>query len=135
MEVVIVADEVAAGEVVADVIADRLAAGPAVLGLATGSSPLGAYRALIARHRRGEVSFSGARAVLLDKDDPSKVIGRTSQPILAAKDQDREGYVPNVVYSCGALKHGDTIFMPYGIADSSVGFAFVPIKDMLAAMK
>ena len=74
-------------------------------------------------------------AVLLDKDDPSKVLGRTSQPILAAKDQDREGYVPNVVYSCGALKHGDTIFMPYGIADSSVGFAFVPIKDMLAAMK
>ncbi len=59
-------------------------------------------------------------AVLLDKDDPSKVIGRTREPLLAAKDQDREGYVPNVVYSCGAVRHGDTLFLPYGIADSSI---------------
>ena len=90
---------------------------------------------LLLTHGVGAMRKYSIGAVLLDKDDPSKVIGRTSQPILAAKDQDREGYVPNVVYSCGALKHGDTIFMPYGIADSSVGFAFVPIKDMLAAMK
>ena len=73
-------------------------------------------------------------AVLLDKDDPSKVIGRTREPLLAAADQDREGYVPNVVYTCGAILHGDVLFMPYGIADSSVGFAFVPVKEMLAAM-
>ena len=90
---------------------------------------------LLLTHGVGAMRKYSIGAVLLDKDDPSKVIGRTKQPILAAKDQDREGYVPNVVYSCGALKHGDTIFMPYGIADSSVGFAFVPIKDMLAAMK
>ena len=89
---------------------------------------------LLLTHGVGAMRKYSIGAVLLDKDDPSKVIGRTKQPILAAKDQDREGYVPNVVYSCGALKHGDTIFMPYGIADSSVGFAFVPIKDMLAAM-
>ena len=89
---------------------------------------------LLLTHGVGAMRKYSIGAVLLDKDDPSKVIGRTRQPILAAKDQDREGYVPNVVYSCGALKHGDTIFMPYGIADSSVGFAFVPIKDMLAAM-
>jgi predicted GH43/DUF377 family glycosyl hydrolase len=62
-------------------------------------------------------------------------IGRTPQAILAAKDQDREGYVPNVVYSCGALRHGDALFLPYGIADSSIGFAFVKITEMLAAMK
>ena len=63
-----------------------------------------------------------SRFKLLDKDDPSKVIGRTPEPLLAAKDQDREGYVPNVVYSCGAIRHGDKLFLPYGIADSSVGF-------------
>ena len=42
--------------------------------------------------------------------------------------------MPNVVYTCGAMRHGDTLFMPYGVADSSVAFAFVPIKDLLAAM-
>ena len=73
-------------------------------------------------------------AVLLDKRDPAKVIGRTSQPILAAKDQDREGYVPNVVYSCGAIRHGDDLFLPYGIADSSIGFAFVAVSEVLATM-
>jgi predicted GH43/DUF377 family glycosyl hydrolase len=72
--------------------------------------------------------------VLLDKQDPSKVIGRTVRPILAAADQDREGYVPNVVYTCGAIRHGDTLFVPYGVADSSVAFAFIPISTILAEM-
>ncbi|MEG3164632.1 glycoside hydrolase family 130 protein [Sphingomonas sp. PB2P19] len=89
---------------------------------------------LLLTHGVGAMRKYSIGAVLLDKDDPSKVLGRTTQPILAAKDQDREGYVPNVVYSCGALRHGDTIFMPYGIADSSVGFAFVKIKELLGAM-
>ncbi|MEG8052981.1 glycoside hydrolase family 130 protein [Sphingomonas aerolata] len=90
---------------------------------------------LLLTHGVGAMRKYSIGAVLLDKDDLSKVIGRTQQPILAAKDQDREGYVPNVVYSCGALRHGDALFLPYGIADSSIGFAFVKITDMLAAMK
>ena len=73
-------------------------------------------------------------AVLLDKDDPSKILGRTSQPILSAADEDREGYVPNVVDSCGGMHVGDDIFLPYGVADSSVAFAFVAIPDLLDAM-
>ena len=89
---------------------------------------------LLLTHGVGAMRKYSIGAVLLDKDDPSKVIGRTREPILAAKDQDREGYVPNVVYSCGAIRHGNTLFLPYGIADSSVGFAFVPIKELLAAM-
>ena len=89
---------------------------------------------LLLTHGVGAMRKYSIGAALLDKDDPSKVLGRTREPILAAKDQDREGYVPNVVYSCGAIRHDDHLFMPYGIADSSVGFAFVPIKDMLAAM-
>ncbi|WP_210359291.1 glycoside hydrolase family 130 protein [Sphingomonas beigongshangi] len=89
---------------------------------------------LLLTHGVGAMRKYSIGAVLLDKDDPAKVIGRTVEPILAAKDQDREGYVPNVVYSCGAIRHGDTLFLPYGIADSSVGFAFVKITEMLAAM-
>lgn len=90
---------------------------------------------LLLTHGVGAMRKYSIGAVLLDKVDPSKVIGRTRQPILAAADQDREGYVPNVVYTCGAIKHGDTLFMPYGIADSSVGFAFVSIGEMLEAME
>ena len=89
---------------------------------------------LLLTHGVGAMRKYSIGAALLDKRDPSKVIGRTQQPILAAKDQDREGYVPNVVYTCGAMRHGDKLFMPYGIADSSVGFAFVEIKELLAAM-
>jgi predicted GH43/DUF377 family glycosyl hydrolase len=74
-------------------------------------------------------------AVLLDKDDPSKVIGRLAEPLLSPADEDREGYVPNVVYTCGAIRHGEFLFMPYGVADSSVGFAFIPIDGLVAAMR
>jgi predicted GH43/DUF377 family glycosyl hydrolase len=74
-------------------------------------------------------------AVLLDKEDPSKVIGRTPNPILSAADEDREGYVPNVVYTCGAIRVGEDLFLPYGVADSSVCFAFVAIGDILAQME
>jgi predicted GH43/DUF377 family glycosyl hydrolase len=89
---------------------------------------------LLLTHGVGAMRKYSIGAALLDKDDPSKVLGRTSQPILSAADEDREGYVPNVVYSCGAIKVGDDLFLPYGVADSSVAFAFVPIKELLAAM-
>ncbi len=89
---------------------------------------------LLLTHGVGAMRKYAIGAVLLEKDDPSKVIGRTKEPILAAKDQDREGYVPNVVYTCGAMRNGDRVFMPYEVADSSVAFAFVPIREMLAEM-
>ncbi len=89
---------------------------------------------LLLTHGVGAMRKYSIGAALLDKNDPSKVLGRTREPILAAADQDREGYVPNVVYTCGAMRHGDKLFMPYGIADSSVGFAFVEISKLLALM-
>jgi predicted GH43/DUF377 family glycosyl hydrolase len=89
---------------------------------------------LILTHGVGAMRKYSIGAALLDKNDPSKVIGRTREPILAAANQDREGYVPNVVYSCGAIRHNDKIFIPYGVADSSVAFAFVPIKSLLEQM-
>ena len=90
---------------------------------------------LLLTHGVGAMRKYSIGAVLLDKDDPSIVLARTPEPILAAADQDREGYVPNVVYTCGAMKHGDLIFMPYGVADSSVAFAFVPITKLLELME
>jgi predicted GH43/DUF377 family glycosyl hydrolase len=89
---------------------------------------------LLLTHGVGAMRKYSIGAVLLDKDDPSKVLGRTVQPILSANDEDREGYVPNVVYTCGAIRAGADLFMPYGVADSSVAFAFVPIKGLLASM-
>ncbi|OYX38495.1 MULTISPECIES: glycoside hydrolase family 130 protein [unclassified Sphingomonas] len=89
---------------------------------------------LLLTHGVGAMRKYSIGAVLLDKTDPSKVIGRTREPILAAADQDREGYVPNVVYSCGAIRHGQTLFLPYGVADSSVAFAFIPIEALLSHM-
>ncbi|MBY0304759.1 MAG: glycoside hydrolase family 130 protein [Sphingomonas sp.] len=89
---------------------------------------------LLLTHGVGAMRKYSIGAVLLDKADPSKVIGRTREPILAAADQDREGYVPNVVYSCGAMRHGESLFLPYGVADSSIAFAFIPIKVLLSHM-
>ena len=89
---------------------------------------------LVLTHGVGAMRKYAIGAALLDKSDPSKVLARTPNPILSAADEDREGYVPNVVYTCGAIRVGDDLFLPYGVADSSVCFAFVAIKDILAAM-
>lgn len=90
---------------------------------------------LVLTHGVGAMRKYSIGAVLLDKDNPMKVIGRMTQPLLSPADEDREGYVPNVVYSCGGIRQGDLLFVPYGVADSSVAFAFVPIPALLAAMK
>lgn len=90
---------------------------------------------LLLTHGVGAMRRYSIGAMLLDKNDPSKVIGRTSKPILEPLDQERDGYVPNVVYTCGAMRVGDDLFLPFGIADSSIGFGFVAIKDILAAMR
>jgi predicted GH43/DUF377 family glycosyl hydrolase len=90
---------------------------------------------LLLSHGVGAMRKYAIGAVLLDKDDPSKVIGRTPQPILSAADEDRDGYVPNVVYTCGGMRVGDDLFMPYGVADMTVAFAFIPIADLIGAMK
>lgn len=90
---------------------------------------------LVLTHGVGAMRKYAIGAALLDKKDPSRVLGRTASPILSAADEDREGYVPNVVYTCGAIRVGDDLFLPYGVADSSVCFAFVAIRDVLAQMR
>jgi predicted GH43/DUF377 family glycosyl hydrolase len=89
---------------------------------------------LVLTHGVGAMRQYALGAVLLDRDDPSRILGRTRYPILEAEDDDRNGYVPNVVYTCGGMRVGDQLFMPYGISDSSIGFAFLPLKELVAAM-
>jgi predicted GH43/DUF377 family glycosyl hydrolase len=72
-------------------------------------------------------------ALLLDLEDPSRVLGELAEPLLMPDPAERDGYVPNVVYSCGAMQHGDRLIIPYGIADSHVRVATVSIPELLAS--
>ena len=74
------------------------------------------------------------QASLLDLDDPSRVIGRLREPLLEPQEDERTGYVPNVVYSCGGLLHNGSLIIPYGIIDSATGFARVPLDALLARL-
>jgi predicted GH43/DUF377 family glycosyl hydrolase len=89
---------------------------------------------LVITHGVGAMRKYALGAALLDRDDPSRVIGRTKEPILTAVDADRSGYVPNVVYTCGVMRVGERLLVPYGISDSAVGFATCLIADLLALM-
>lgn len=70
-------------------------------------------------------------ASLLALDDPTKEIGRLKEPLLIPNDEEREGYVPNVVYSCGSILHKDELIIPYGLSDTSSGFVSVNKKDLM----
>jgi predicted GH43/DUF377 family glycosyl hydrolase len=74
-------------------------------------------------------------ASLLDLEDPTKVIGQLREPLLAPSEEERDGYVPNVVYSCGAMIHGDLLVIPYAMADSATTFATVGVQDLLDHMR
>jgi predicted GH43/DUF377 family glycosyl hydrolase len=89
---------------------------------------------LVLSHGVGPVRQYCIGAFLLDLEQPSKVIGRLREPMMTPEAIEREGYVPNVVYSCGALLHQGQLIIPYGLADHATGFATVPLGDVLAAM-
>jgi len=74
-------------------------------------------------------------ASLLDLHDPTKVIGQLTEPLLAPTDEERSGYVPNVVYSCGSLVHNGRLVIPYGISDAAAGVAVVPLDAVLARLR
>ena len=90
---------------------------------------------LVLSHGVGPMRQYCIGAFLLDLEDPSKVIGRLREPLLKPNESEREGYVPNVVYSCGALVHNGELIVPYGLADHATGFATVPLCEVLAAMQ
>lgn len=89
---------------------------------------------LLLTHGVGTVRNYSVGACLLDKDDPSKVIARMAKPLLEPDDMERDGYVPNVVYSCGGLVRDRTLLLPYGVADTYTAFGKVDVDALLAAM-
>lgn len=86
-------------------------------------------------HGVGAMRQYSIGAVLLDRTNPSRILGRTHLPFLRPLDETREGYVPNIVYTCGALKVANRLFVPYGIADSSIRCVSMEIRDLIAAMR
>jgi len=90
---------------------------------------------LVISHGVGPMRKYSIGAFLLDLEDPAKVIGRLAHPLLSPDASEREGYVPNVVYSCGSLVHAGLLILPYAMSDSASSFATVPVTELLAAME
>ncbi len=89
---------------------------------------------LLFTHGVGPVRRYAIGAALLDKADPSKVIARSREPLVHPDPSQREGYVPNVVYTCGAIRHGSRIILPYAVSDTFSNFATIKIEALLGAM-
>lgn len=89
---------------------------------------------LVLTHGVGPMRRYAMGAFLLDKDDPSRLIGRLEEPLLEPNANEREGYVPNVVYSCGGAVLDGTLIIPYAMSDYASTFATVPVDDILKAM-
>jgi predicted GH43/DUF377 family glycosyl hydrolase len=90
---------------------------------------------LVITHGVGPVRRYVIGALLLDLDDPRRVIGQLREPLLVPEGMEREGYVPNVVYSCGAMLNGDDLVLPYGLSDAAVGVAVISVPELLAELQ
>ncbi len=90
---------------------------------------------LIITHGVGPMRQYDLSASLLDLEDPTKEIGRLSEPLLISNENERDGLVPNVVYSCGSFVNGDTLVIPYGMSDTYSSLAFVDLKELLKRLK
>lgn len=90
---------------------------------------------LVLTHGVGPVREYSIGALLLDRDDPARVIGRLREPLLSPTAEEREGYVPNVVYSCGSMIHHGQLIIPYAMSDSRTAFATVPLDPLLRTLK
>ncbi|MEB3243239.1 MAG: glycoside hydrolase family 130 protein [Cyanobacteriota bacterium] len=89
---------------------------------------------LVLTHGVGPVREYCIGAALLDRQDPARVIGRLRHPLLRAADDERDGYVPNVVYSCGGLIHADHLWLPYAVSDRATRLARVALTPLLDAL-
>jgi predicted GH43/DUF377 family glycosyl hydrolase len=89
---------------------------------------------LLLTHGVGPVRKYSIGAALLDKADPSRVLARTREPLIRPEPSQREGYVPNVVYTCGATRHNDRIILPYAVSDTFCTFASVGIAELVSSM-
>ncbi len=90
---------------------------------------------LVITHGVGPMRRYCISAVLLDLEDPTRVIGRLREPILAPEGPEREGYVPNVVYSCGSMVHGEELILPFAMSDKATAIASLPLARLLEALR
>jgi predicted GH43/DUF377 family glycosyl hydrolase len=90
---------------------------------------------LLFTHGVGPVRKYAIGAVLLDRKNPAKVLARSREPLIRPEPFEREGYVPNVVYTCGAMRHNDQIVLPYAVSDTFSNFATVKIADLLGSLE
>jgi predicted GH43/DUF377 family glycosyl hydrolase len=88
---------------------------------------------LLLTHGVGPVRKYSIGAVLLDKKDPSKILARSREPLVHPESTEREGYVPNVVYTCGAMRHNDQVILPYAVSDTFSNFATMKIAALMQA--
>lgn len=89
---------------------------------------------LVLTHGVGPMRKYCIGAVLLDRGNPAHVLGRLREPLLRPAANEREGYVPNVVYSCGALVHQGLLVLPFAVSDTSTRFATIPVSEVIAGM-
>jgi predicted GH43/DUF377 family glycosyl hydrolase len=90
---------------------------------------------LVLTHGVGPVREYCIGAALLDLNDPARVVGRLRHPLLRATEDERDGYVPNVVYSCGGLIHGDHLWLLYAVSDRATRLARVALAPLLEALR
>jgi predicted GH43/DUF377 family glycosyl hydrolase len=90
---------------------------------------------LVITHGVGPMRKYCIGAALLDLEDPTRVIGRLNAPILCPEGNEREGYVPNVVYSCGSLIHRNELILPYAMSDRATTVASISVEEILAALQ
>ena len=89
---------------------------------------------LLLTHGVGAIRKYSIGAALLDKKDPSKVLGRSREPLVRPDPTEREGYVPNVVYTCGGMRHVVNIILPYAVSDTFSKFSSIKIADLIASL-
>lgn len=90
---------------------------------------------LLITHAVGYFRRYSIGAMLLDTNDPSRIIGVMNEPLIEPVETERDGYVPNVVYSCGSMTHKDNLIIPFAMSDSSCGFARIPVEKLISKMK
>ena len=90
---------------------------------------------LVLTHGVGPMRRYTIGAMLLDRDDPRRVIGRLAEPLLEPEWDERDGYVPNVVYTCGAIVHNGRLILPYGFSDAGTGIATTPLDELLSRLE